>query len=178
MKSWTLTSRVSQLKVFLRTLGYYRKFIPDFATLETPLFQLEKKGRNFWGPLTVKIFYEKRSSDNMADALLRALFFIVFIHLFWTQQRQVIEDRSSNLDYRGYNEVSKTNSSLRQQFRAHFFTPRGITSWPIVKRKFGLQRNRVTALKKRAVKDFCTNAASTKSCPGLFWKKSETTSSE
>ena len=107
----------------------------------------------------------------MADALLRALFFIVFIHLFWTQQRQVIEDRSSNLDYRGYNEVSKTNSSLRQQFRAHFFTPRGITSWPIVKRKFGLQRNRVTALKKRAVKDFCTNAASKKSCPGLFWKK-------
>ena len=58
MKSWTLTSRVSQLKVFLRTLRYYRKFIPDFATLETPLFQLEKKGRNFWGPLTVKIFYD------------------------------------------------------------------------------------------------------------------------
>ena len=58
VKSWTLTSRVSQLKVFLRTLGYYRKFIPDFATLETPLFQLEKKGRNFWGPLTVKIFYD------------------------------------------------------------------------------------------------------------------------
>ena len=57
-KSWTLTSRVSQLKVFLRTLRYYRKFIPDFATLKTPLFQLEKKGRNFWGPLTVKIFYD------------------------------------------------------------------------------------------------------------------------
>ena len=76
----------------------------------------------------------------MEDALLRALFFIVFIHLFWTQQWQVLEDRSSNLDYRGYNEVSKTNSSLRQQFRAHFFTPRGITSWPIVKRKFGFRR--------------------------------------
>ena len=76
----------------------------------------------------------------MEDALLRALFFIVFIHLFWTQQWQVIEDRSSNLDYRGYNEVSKTNSSLRQQFRAHFCTPRGITSWPIVKRKFGFRR--------------------------------------
>ena len=43
---------------FLRTLGYYRKFIPDFATLETPLFQLEKKGRNFCGPLTVKTFYD------------------------------------------------------------------------------------------------------------------------
>ena len=66
----------------------------------------------------------------MAVAFLRALFFIVFIHLFWTQQRQVIENRSSNIDYRGYNEVSKTNSSLRQQFRAHFFTLRGITAHP------------------------------------------------
>ena len=56
-----------------------------------------------------------------------------------TQQRQVIEDRTSNLDYRGYNEVSKTNSSLRQQFRAHFLTTRGIT-WPIVKTKFGFRR--------------------------------------
>lgn len=36
---------------------------------------------------------------------------------------------------------------------------------------YKVQRKRVTALKKRAVKDFCTNAASTKSCPGLFWKK-------
>ena len=32
--------------------------MPDFATLETPLFQLEKKGRNFCGPLTVKTFYD------------------------------------------------------------------------------------------------------------------------
>lgn len=36
---------------------------------------------------------------------------------------------------------------------------------------YKVQRKRVTALKKRAVKDFCTNATSTKSCPGLFWKK-------
>ena len=58
VKSWSPPSRVSKLNVFLRTLGYNRKFIPDFATLETPLFQLEKKGRNFCGPLTVKIFYD------------------------------------------------------------------------------------------------------------------------
>ncbi|XP_068719429.1 uncharacterized protein [Montipora capricornis] len=36
---------------------------------------------------------------------------------------------------------------------------------------YKVQRNTVTALKKKAVKDFCTNAASTKSCSGLFWKK-------
>ena len=76
----------------------------------------------------------------MADTFLRTPFFIVFIHLFWTQQWQVIENRSSNIVYRGYNEVSKTNSSLRQQFQAHFFTPRATTSWPIVKRKFGSRR--------------------------------------
>ena len=36
---------------------------------------------------------------------------------------------------------------------------------------YKVQRNRVTALKKKAVKDFCINAATTKSCPGLVWKK-------
>ena len=76
----------------------------------------------------------------MADAFLRTLLLMVFIHLFWTQQWQVTENRSSNIDYRGHNKVFKTNSSLRQQFQTHFFTPRGITSWPTVKKKFGSRR--------------------------------------
>ena len=33
------------------------------------------------------------------------------------------------------------------------------------------QRNRVTALKRRAVKDFCADAALTTSTTSLFWKK-------
>ena len=37
--------------------------------------------------------------------------------------------------------------------------------------KYKEQRNRVTALKRRAVKYFCADAASTTSSTGLFWKK-------
>ena len=70
VKSWSPPSRVSKLNVFLRTLGYNRKFIPDFATLETPLFQLEKKGRNFCGPLTVKIFYDTLKKVHCEDPVL------------------------------------------------------------------------------------------------------------
>ena len=45
--SWPPPTTVSELRVFLGKVGYYRKFIPDFATLANPLFQLEEKGRQF-----------------------------------------------------------------------------------------------------------------------------------
>ena len=91
----------------------------------------------FYGKTTFALFC---TLTNMADAFLRTLLLIVFIYLFWTQQWQVIENCSSNIDYRGHNKVFKTISSLRQQFQTQFFTPRGITTWPTVKRKFGSRR--------------------------------------
>ena len=36
VKSWPPSTNVSQLRVFLGKIGYYRKFIPDFATLAAP----------------------------------------------------------------------------------------------------------------------------------------------
>ena len=58
---------MSELRVFLRKIGYYRKFIPGFATLASPLFQLEKKGRNFvWSSDC------QRSFDTLKQALCEA----------------------------------------------------------------------------------------------------------
>ena len=37
VKSWPPSTNLSQLRVFLGKIGYYRKFIPDFATLAAPL---------------------------------------------------------------------------------------------------------------------------------------------
>ena len=42
---------VEQVRSFLGLAGYYRNFIPYFATLSAPLVQLTKKGQNSCGPL-------------------------------------------------------------------------------------------------------------------------------
>ena len=67
VKSWPAPTNVSELRVFLGKIGYYRKFIPDFATLASPLFQLEEKGRNFvWSSDC------QRSFDTLKQALCEA----------------------------------------------------------------------------------------------------------
>ena len=67
VKSWPPPTNVSQLRVFLRKIAYYRKFIPDFATLAGPLFQLGEKGRNFvWSNASQKSF------DILKQALCEA----------------------------------------------------------------------------------------------------------
>ena len=49
---------------FLGKICYYRKFIPDFATLASPLFRLLEKGRNFlWSS------YYQRSFNALKQAL-------------------------------------------------------------------------------------------------------------
>ena len=47
VKSGPLLTNVSPFRVILGKIGYYRKVIPDFATLAGGLFQLEEKGRKF-----------------------------------------------------------------------------------------------------------------------------------
>ncbi|PFX15936.1 Transposon Ty3-G Gag-Pol polyprotein [Stylophora pistillata] len=56
---------VSELRVFLGKAGYYRKFIPDFATLAHPLFQLEEKGRQFMWSIACC----QKSFDSLKQAL-------------------------------------------------------------------------------------------------------------
>ena len=58
---------MSELRIFLGKIGYYRKFIPDFATVASPLFLLEEKGRNFvWSNDC------QRSFDTLKQALCEA----------------------------------------------------------------------------------------------------------
>lgn len=44
---WQPLTKVSEVRVLLAEIGYYRTFTPDFATLAAPLFKLEEKGRKF-----------------------------------------------------------------------------------------------------------------------------------
>ena len=67
VKSWHPPTNVSELRVFLGKIGYSRKFIPDFATLASPLFQLDEKVRNFvWSNDC------QRSFDTLKQALCEA----------------------------------------------------------------------------------------------------------
>jgi len=56
---WQQPSNVTQLQSFLGTVGYYRKFIANFATIAKPLFRLLKKGKQFsWGTEEQESFEE------------------------------------------------------------------------------------------------------------------------
>ena len=67
MKSWPPPTNASELRVFLGKIGHCRKFIPDFATVASPLFLLEEKGRNFvWSNDC------QRSFDALKQALCEA----------------------------------------------------------------------------------------------------------
>ena len=50
-------SNVAQVRSFLGLAGYYRKFIPNFATVALPLTMLTKKGISFtWGQAQIEVF--------------------------------------------------------------------------------------------------------------------------
>ncbi|KAL4016708.1 hypothetical protein IC575_024365 [Cucumis melo] len=45
--SWTRPSTVSEVRSFLRLVGYYRRFVENFSRIATPLTQLTRKGAPF-----------------------------------------------------------------------------------------------------------------------------------
>ena len=54
VKSWPPLTNVSQLRVFLGKIGYYRKFIPDFAILADPSSNLRNRDGTLCGLTTAK----------------------------------------------------------------------------------------------------------------------------
>jgi len=69
---WLPPKNPTELKSFLGTVGYYRKFIPAFATTAQPLFQLLKKGKEFRWEEECSISFEKLK-ENLIVAPILAL---------------------------------------------------------------------------------------------------------
>ena len=64
---WLPPSNINQLQSFLGAVGYYRKFIFNFASIAKPLFKLLKKGVKFsWGEK------EKESFEELKNRLITA----------------------------------------------------------------------------------------------------------
>ena len=51
IRNWEQPTTVSNIRAFLGLCSYYRKFVPDFATLAKPLIKMTEKSSKFeWGP--------------------------------------------------------------------------------------------------------------------------------
>jgi len=68
---WLPPTNVKQLQSFLGSVGYYRKFIANFASLAKPLFILLKKGNEFlWGNEQQESFEELKKRLITAPILV------------------------------------------------------------------------------------------------------------
>ena len=70
IKDLTAPSNLDELRSFLGLAGYYRRFIPRFATVASPLTALTKKGVRFvWTDLTENAFQVLKSCLSSAPIL-------------------------------------------------------------------------------------------------------------
>ena len=51
---WPPPTNLSELRAFIGKVGYYGKFIPNFASVAAPLFKLGEKAENLYGPQNVR----------------------------------------------------------------------------------------------------------------------------
>ena len=67
VKTWPVPNCQTQLRSFLSTVGYYQRYIPDFATVAGPLNALTSKNEDFiWSPPCQSAF------DSLKVALVSA----------------------------------------------------------------------------------------------------------
>jgi len=57
IRDWPPCDSLTELRAFLGTCGYYRRFVKDFSTLAAPLYALTKKGAKYeWTPECQRAF--------------------------------------------------------------------------------------------------------------------------
>ena len=67
VKNWPVPSSVSEVRSFLGLAGYYRRFIPSFSSIATPLTRLTRKGKRFkWSDACQEAF------ENLKEKLITA----------------------------------------------------------------------------------------------------------
>ena len=70
IKNWSPPENVKQLQAFLGTAGYYRQYLPEFATVAKPLHQLTSKGVKWnWDEEAQQAFEELRKRLVTAPVL-------------------------------------------------------------------------------------------------------------
>lgn len=63
VKSWPAPTNLKEVRAFVGFCSYYRKFVPDFASIARPLHDLTRKGVLFcWSPETEQAFEQLKSA--------------------------------------------------------------------------------------------------------------------
>lgn len=78
IKDWPILKNIKQLRSFIRLIGYYRKFVPNYAKLVAPLTELLVKEKFYWDIETQKAFNQLKE----ATMTLRVLTFLDFFKQF------------------------------------------------------------------------------------------------
>ena len=71
-----LPSNLEKLRSFLGLAGYYRKYIPDFATVSAPLTASTKKMSNSCGPTDTKMLFRPYNNVSAQPQSLHTLILI------------------------------------------------------------------------------------------------------
>jgi len=70
VRDWPVPKNISELRSYLGMVSYYRKFIPGFANIATPLHRLLRKSSMYeWGPgqMNASILYAQGAFDFCTD---------------------------------------------------------------------------------------------------------------
>ena len=63
-------SSLEEVRLFLGFAGYYRKFIPDFATIAAPLTGLTKKDLSFFGLQLIKMLFNIKTETIFCSSFV------------------------------------------------------------------------------------------------------------
>ena len=70
VRTWPKCENVTEVRAFLGTCGYYRRFIRDFAQIAAPLYELLKKDRTFEWTDTCQAAFETLKNRLMSEPIL------------------------------------------------------------------------------------------------------------
>lgn len=79
MIQWPIPKTIEQLRGFLGIMGYYRKFIKNYATIAVPLADLLKKDSYSWVETTNAAFDELKKAMVTSPVLRLPDFTQVFV---------------------------------------------------------------------------------------------------
>ncbi|GKC82319.1 putative nucleotidyltransferase, ribonuclease H [Tanacetum coccineum] len=108
VKNWKSPRTLSEVRSFLRLVGYYRRFIEDFSKIAKPLTVLTQKSKTFdWGKEWEDMFQSLK--DKLCNAPVLALpgklkDFVVYCDAFGRSNMEICQEECATYEEKGKEE--------------------------------------------------------------------------